>query len=328
LVDRMERETLVFTGNEAIPWLQGLVTNDLLDLVEEGAGQWNCVTNVNGRMIGDMRLLHVPELLLADLEPASLNDGVMSHFRQQIIMEDVTLTDRTETTGRLGMFGPQAAAILGSAVSLKDDPSALGEFEGTWGRIAGADVIVQAVPVAGEPGFDISFDRDRARAVWQALEEAGGESVAPVGHDALETLRIETGVPRFGVETGDEVIPLEANLRHLISFDKGCYLGQEIIARLDTRGTPAKRLRTLVFDGGAAPAVEADIEPEGGGREVGGVVSSVWSPLLDAPIALGYVKRRHYDVGGTVEVEGREARVEELGFPLSAAADQRSEAAS
>lgn len=326
LVDRMERETLVFTGDEAVPWLQGLVTNDLLDLVDEGAGQWSCVTNVNGRMIGDLRLLHIPELLFADLEPGTIDDGVMSHFRQQIIMEDVTLSDRTESTGRVGLFGPQAPSVLAEAASLASDPATLEEFEGTWGRLAGTDVIVQAVSVAGEAGFDISFDREQASGIWRRLSETGGEAVTPVGHDALETLRIEAGVPRFGVETGDEVIPLEANLRHLISFNKGCYLGQEIIARLDTRGTPAKRLRTLVFQGGAAPAVEANVEADG--REVGEVVSSTWSPLLEAPIALGYVKRRHYEVGGTVEVEGREARVEELGFPMTGRAAQASEVAS
>lgn len=311
LVDRSERETLVVTGDDAVPWLQGLVTSDLLQLVQEGSGQWSVVTNVNGRMVADLRVLHVPQMLYIDLEPGTLEGGLMSHFRQQIIMEEVTLSDRTETTGRLGIFGPRAASILAEAADLAREPGSLEDFQGTWGRMAGGDVIVQAVPVTGEPGFDVSFDRRDSLAVWKALESAGGEELVPVGSDVLETLRVEAGVPRFGVETSDDIIPIEANLTDLISFEKGCYLGQEIIARLDTRGTPAKLLRTLVFDGGAAPEVEVEVESDG--RSVGTVVSSVWSPLLEAPIALAYVKRNFNDIGDVVEVEGRRARIEQLG---------------
>lgn len=320
LVDRMERETLVITGDEAVPWLQGLVTNDLVEIAEEGTGQWNTVTNVNGRMLADFRVLHVQQMLMLDLEPGTLDGGLMSHLRQQIIMEDVDLIDRTESTGRIGMFGPEAAEILERAARLDGSPAELGDYDGTWGRLGGTDVIVQMCPVAGEPGFDLFFDRDRAGEIWRTLEEAGGERLEPVGHQPMETLRIEAGVPRYGVETTPEVIPLEAEMRDLIDFEKGCYLGQEIIARLDTRGEPSKLLRTLVFDGGAAPAVGATLES--GEREVGEVLSSVWSPLLDAPAALAYVQRGSNEVGEVVEVEGREARVEGLGYPIESAAEQ------
>ena len=201
--------------------------------------------------------------------------------------------------------------MVASLASWRDDPSDLGEYYVTWGNIAGADVIVQANPVVGEPGFDLILDRDDQLAVWRAIEEVGGESVVPCGHDTMETLRIEAGTPRFGVETGDDVIPLEADLADHISFEKGCYLGQEIIARLDSQGQVAKRLRTLVFDGGAAPAVGASVESDG--RDSGTVVSSTWSPRADAPIALAFIKRNAYDVGETVLVEGREAVVRPLG---------------
>ncbi len=325
LVDRMERETLVITGDEAVPWLQGLVTNDLVELAEEGSGQWNTVTNVNGRMLADFRVLHVQQMLMLDLEPGTLDGGLMSHLRQQIIMEDVELADRTESTGRIGVFGPAAAEILGRAARLDESPAELGEYDGTWGRLGGSDMIVQMNPVAGEPGFELFFDHDRAEDIWRALEEVGGDQLEPVGHQTMETLRIEAGVPRYGVETTPEVIPLEAEMRDLIDFEKGCYLGQEIIARLDTRGEPSKLLRTLVFDGGAAPAVGASLES--GEREVGEVVSPVWSPLLDAPVALAYVQRGSNDIGEIVEVEGREARVEALGYPIDSVAE-RADAAS
>ncbi len=321
LVDRMERETLVITGDEAVPWLQGLVTNDLLELVDEGAGQWNTVTNVNGRMLADLRVMHVPEMLLVDLEGGTLEEGgLVGHLRQQIIMEDVEIADRSESTGRLGLFGPAAAAILEKVADLEAELAVLGDFDGTWGRIEGRDVLVQVNPVTGERGFDLFFDREQALVVWEALAEAGGE-VEPVGHQMVETLRIEAGIARFGVETTPEVIPLEADLGHLIDFEKGCYLGQEIIARLDTRGEPAKLLRTLVFEGGAAPAVGAALESED--REVGEVVSAIWSPLLEAPVALAYAKRGYNEVGEILEVEGRAARIEPLGYPMTVEASDR-----
>jgi len=313
-VDRMERETLVIRGEEAVPWLQGLVTSDLLELREEGAGQLGCATDVNGKTVSDLRVLHLPGMLYVDLEPGVLEGGFMMHLNQQIIMEDVELDDRTDTTGRIGVYGPDAGAIVEELGAWEHAIEELGAFDGTWGSVEGRDVIVQRRRWTGGPGFDLSFDRGEALEVWRALVEEAGDRGVPAGHRALETARIEAGVPRYGAELDDEIIPLEAGLREQVDFEKGCYTGQEVIARLDTLGTPAKKLRTLVFAGGAAPQLGATVEDEG--REVGEVVNAVWSPLVEAPIALAYVARGSNEIGETVEVEGREAAVEELDHPL------------
>ncbi len=318
LVDRSERETLIVSGEDAVQWLQGLVTNDLHDLVGLGSGQFNCAPDVNGRMVSDMRILHLPDMLMLDLEPGIVDD-LRSHLSQQIILEDVELIDRSDSTGRIGIFGPRSADVVASALRLEDDLEELAPFDATWGASdATGEVIVQRIEWTGGLGFDLIFDREQTLSVWRQIEQTGGDWVEPVGDEPIETHRIETGIPRFGVETHDEVIPLEAELRPFISFEKGCYVGQEIIARLDTRGTPAKLLRTLVFQGGAAPAPEAEVGIEGQDRGVGEVVSAIWSPRLQAPIALAYVSRRHNDVGSTVIVEGREAEVQELGYPRQA----------
>jgi folate-binding protein YgfZ len=315
LADRSERETLVISGDDTVEWLQGLITGNLLNLIQEGSGLWTPFPNAKGRMVADARILHLPQMLYLDLEPGTIEGGLMAHLRQHIIMEDVTLSDRSEQTARFGLFGPRAAAILEQAGQFKRDPAELDAYQGTWGAIAGKEVILQANPVSGGPGFDLSFDRADSLAIWDAVTEAGGGTLEPLGDETLETLRIEAGIPRFGVETDDSVIPLEANMDELIDFDKGCYVGQEIIARLDTLGTPAKKLRTLIFQGGAAPEPGADIENDDE-RSVGTVRSAAWSPLLDAPIALGYVKRNSNEPGTVLRVEGREARVERLGYPL------------
>ncbi len=314
LVDRMARGTLVITGEEAVPWLQGLVTSDLLDLQEPGAGLWTTATDVNGRIVADLRVLHVPEMLVVDVEPGVLQETLYAHLDQQIIMEDVELSDRSASTGRIGVFGADASEIIEEAGTWEASIGGLAAFDGTWGRMDGRDVIVQHIRWVGEPGFQLTIDREAAADVWRALERAGGERIQPAGATAVETARIEAGVPRYGEELDDDVIPLEAGLRDQISFEKGCYTGQEVIARLDTLGEPAKKLRTLVFDGGAAPRIGASVEREG--REVGDVASSVWSPLMETPIALAFVKRGAYQLGETVEVEGREAEVRELGEPM------------
>lgn len=314
VADRSFRDTLVITGSDSVQWLQGLVTNDLLALAEEGSGQLTTALNHIGRLIADARVLHMPEMLVLDLEPGVLEADLMSHLRRHIITEDVKLIDRSEQTARVGVFGEGAAALLDRLCETERPVSELAEYAGTWGAMGDEDVVIQRVPLTGAPGFDVSCASAVAHRIWNAVL-AAGEEVEPVGFETIETLRIEAGVPRFGKELTDERIPLEAGLDHAISFNKGCYLGQEIIARLDTRGTPARLLRTLVFDGGAAPEEGAEVEVDG--RNAGEVLSSAWSPLLERPIALAYVKRAHNEIGNEVSVEGRASRVEALGYALA-----------
>jgi folate-binding protein YgfZ len=315
IADQSWRDTLVVTGDDAVPWLQGLVTSDLMDLAEEGSGQLTTAVNNVGRLIAEARVLHMPEMLVLDLEPGVLHDGLLSHLRRHIITEDVTLTDRSEPTARISLYGQDAAALLDGVCDTERPIAGLDEFSGTWGVMGDEDVVVQRVPLVGEPGFDVACSSDAAMRVWNTLVGAG--EVTPVGFETIETLRIEAGVPRFGKELTDDRIPLECGLEHAISFHKGCYLGQEIIARLDTRGTPARLLRTLILDAGAAP--EEGAEVVSGERAVGEVISSVWSPALESPIALAYVKRKYNDIGTELEVEARTARVEALGYALASA---------
>ncbi|MFU8802730.1 MAG: YgfZ/GcvT domain-containing protein [Bradymonadaceae bacterium] len=300
LIDRSERETLVITGDDAIPWLQGLVTSDLFELAEEGSGQIGCAVNQNGRLIADVRFLHVPELLLIDLERGR-REALLSHLRRHIIMEKVKVTDRTEQTGRIGVYGARAASLLEGVADLAHPLSERGDYQGSWGSVGEEDVIVQRLPWLGYEGFEIYCGADGALNVWRALEEADPEA-RPLGNEAFEMLRIEAGMPRFGVELGEKVIPLEANLNEAISFEKGCYLGQEIIARLDTLGTPARLLRRLLIEADEVPAPGTKLLAEG--KSVGEIIRAIRSPKYGQPMALGYVKRKHNDVGTVLDLEG------------------------
>ena len=309
IIDRSERETVVISGEDAIPWLQGLVTNDLFELADEGSGQRSCAVNQNGRLIADMRLLHVPELLIIDLEAGS-GETLLPHLRRHIIMEKVNVVDRSPQTGRIGVYGEGAQKVLESAGEFVHPIEARRGYDGTWGTIADEDVIVAHRPWLGIQGYEIFCDRGHLLKIWRALE-AVDSSVRPFGDEVFEMLRIEAGIPRYGVELNEKIIPLEANLSETISFEKGCYLGQEIIARLDTLGTPARRLRRLIIDGNTLPEQGAKLLVEG--KNVGALERAIESPRFGQLMALGFVKRKYNEVGTILELEGGgSVRVEAL----------------
>lgn len=312
IIDRGERDVLVISGDDAVPWLQGLVTNDLHGLVEEGNGHRNAFVNTTGRFVGETRILHLPRMLLLDLEPGNLDEGLYAHLRQHVILEDVELADRSDTSTRLGLYGQRAASVLTELADWEHDLSQRPAFFGTWSRWRGRDLIAQRVIWNRQPGFEICCDVETAVPLLEALDEKLG--VLPLfGHRTFETLRIEDGVPRFGAELHDRVIPLEADFDDAIAYDKGCYLGQEIIARLDSRGVPAKRLRRVVLETDEVPeggvSVRSDDDKE---KKIGHVESAVFAPRFDAPVALAFVKRNYNDLGNTVRIEGAEGRLEPL----------------
>ncbi len=312
IVERGARDTLVVHGDDTIPWLQGLVTNDLHDLHDEGSGHRNAFVNTTGRFVGEARILHLPQLLMLDLEAGTLNGGLYSHLRQHIIMEDVTLEDRSEATARIGVYGSQTASLLEKLTSWEHELSSRPPFYGSWSRWKGGDLIAQRVVWSRQPGFEISCAVETVVPLLDAIESIHG-SLPLVGHEAFEALRIEDGIPRFGVELHDRVIPLETDFDDAIAYDKGCYLGQEIIARLDTRGIPAKRLRRVVLDGNTTPEPKTPVySADGDDKKIGHVESAAFSPRLDAPVALAFVKRNYNDIENTVRIDEIHGHLEPL----------------
>ncbi|WP_230467759.1 CAF17-like 4Fe-4S cluster assembly/insertion protein YgfZ [Lujinxingia vulgaris] len=305
-VARSPRETLTIAGDDAIPWLQGLVTSDLMGLAEEGRGQRTAWVSHTGRFVGEARLLHFPEMLLVDMEPGTLAGGLMSHLRRHIILEKVTLNDRSAETFVLGLYGRGAARVLAQCGSWahRMAPGSLNMFSGTWGQLAGRGVVVQRVPWSPEEAFELRLDAGDVLEVMKAVEEAVGRPLSMCGEAGFERLRLAAGVPRFGVELHEKVIPLEAGFEDAIAYDKGCYLGQEIIARLDTRGTPAKMLRRVSLEAGEAPEVGADVEALIDGEwvkkgELVSVARDVGGALYRG---LVFMKRGAYEVGQTIRV--------------------------
>jgi folate-binding protein YgfZ len=295
LLDRSERGKLALSGADAASFLQGQVSNDVEGLAS-GAGCYAAFLTPKGKMLGDLRILNAGDELLLDTERVALQ-ALFNMIRRFSIGYQVELHKRTVESGLLSLIGPDAAALAGADALPSEEhahiPLPIG---GIRTRAIRTDV-----------GVDVLCDAPDTDALRAALEEAGAVAV---GEAAAECLRVERGRPRYGIDLDDTVIPQEAGLNErAVSFTKGCYVGQETVARLFYRGKPNRQLRGLALSGPAEPGDEVTF----GGRAVGKLTSASQSPRFGA-IGLALV-RREAPPGSTVLVGGDvSAQVIELPF--------------
>jgi folate-binding protein YgfZ len=297
LVDRSERGKLALTGSEAKDFLQGQVTNDVLAL-EPGRGCYAAFLDHKGKMLGDMRILDAGDELALDTERVALQE-LFTMIRRYKLGRDVELHKRTLERGLLSLVGPDAAAVAGTVPGAAEHDHVAAELAGHAVRLVRTDT-----------GLDVYCDSTAAAAVGAELVARGAVAVDEA---AAEIVRVERGRPRYGADLDATVIPQEAGLNErAVSFTKGCYVGQETVARLFYRGKPNRQLRGLRLTAPAAPGTEVRI-PDGG-KVVGRLGTVVTSPRL-GPLALALV-RREAPPGSTVAVgdDGAHAEVAELPF--------------
>jgi folate-binding protein YgfZ len=296
LVERTDRGLLIVSGPEAAEYLQGQLTNDV-EAVEPGDGVYSALLDRKGHMQADMRVLRPgegPELWL-DLEAAGF-EAARRHLQMYKIGREVEVVDATGERLLISLIGPRSAEIAGGA--------ALPENSCEEVSIAG----VGCLSVGTAAGIDLFVPTPERERVAEALRLAGAVEVSPA---AAEILRIEAGQPRFGAEMGTETMPAEAGIvEQAVSFTKGCYIGQETVARLHYKGKPNRHLRGLRF---SAPAQGGEAVTVGE-KEVGRVGSAAVSPAL-GPIGLA-ILRREAEPGATVTVgeDGVTAEVVTLPF--------------
>jgi tRNA-modifying protein YgfZ len=293
LLDRSERGKLALTGADAAEFLQGQVTNDVESLAA-GQGCYAAFLTPKGKMLGDLRVLHLGDELFLDTERPSLQElfNLIMRFK---LGREVELHKRTLERGLLSLIGPDARAVAGAG--------GLGtaEHDSASAEVAGRPVTL----VATDVGVDVICDSAHTDEIATVLRG----SALPVSEAAAEILRVERGRPRYGVDLDDSVIPQEAGLNErAVSFTKGCYVGQETVARLFYRGKPNRRLRGLRLGAPVVPGETLRL----GEREVGRIGSSVVSPV-HGPIALAIVRREAAD-GDSVEVGDTTATLVELPF--------------
>ncbi len=295
LLDRSERGKLALTGAEAKQFLQGQVSNDV-ERLAAGEGCYAAFLTQKGKMLGDLRVLDTGEELLLDTERVSLQ-ALFNMIHRFSIGYDVQLHKRTLEQGLISLAGPEADRVAGVE---------LPETEHSHRAAKVADFDVRAIRT--EVGLDLLCDSADTAALIDVLEARGAVAAS---QEADDCLRVERGQPRYGVDLDDTVIPQEAGLNErAVSFTKGCYVGQETVARLHYRGKPNRQLRGLALSAPASPGDELSL----GERTVGRLTTVASSPRL-GPIALALV-RREAAPGATVRVgsEGRSARVVALPF--------------
>jgi folate-binding protein YgfZ len=286
VVDRSERGKLALTGHEAKTFLQGQVTNDIEGLAP-GQGCYAAFLTHKGKMRGDMRVFDLGDELLLDCERVSLQE-LFNMIRLYKLGLDVELHKRTLELGLFSVIGPDAPALVG-------------ETEHACARVplGGAEVVAARTDV----GVDVFFAAEDREAVRAALDFPDGDEAQ------AEIVRVESGRPRYGVDLDESVIPQEAGLNErAVSFTKGCYVGQETVARLYYRGKPNRRLRGVRL---SAPA-PAGAPLRLGEKTVGTLGSSVVSPVY-GPIGLAIVRREAED-GATVDVGGVPALIVDIPF--------------
>ena len=315
IIDLSHRGKIILSGKEHIKFLQGVLTNDV-DKLSEGNGLYSTFLTAKGRMIADMRVYRRSQSTLLDIEPG-INERVSELLIKNKISYKATIEDWTDRLSLISVQGPQSRKLLEKILGEKIID--LKEYEFIIREINNMEAMIAKSRRTREDGFDLYLPIDGGdKLLWGSLIDKGNEfKLIPVGNNAMETLRIEAGIPKYGVDMNENTIPIEAGLWHALSFDKGCYVGQEVIARIKWRGHVNWHLVGLIFEGDNIPKRGDKILNEE--REIGYITSSAFSPNLNKAIALAYIRREFKEPGTRVTINSEDktnifAKVAELPF--------------
>lgn len=300
LIDQSSQGTVALTGGDRASFLHALLTNDVAGLAQ-GRGVYAAYLTPQGRMISDMRVIETGTRMLLAVEH-DVAAALATRLDSLIFSEDVQVRDATGEFAILGMYGPSAARMIQQATGIS-----VADLVDQYDNVTSESVSIVREDGLGVPGYDVYIPRDSAHDVRAKLVAAGAVETS---EETFETLRIEAGRPRFGIDMNSDTIPLEAGLEdRAISFTKGCYVGQEVIVRVMHRGhgRVARRLVSIVLPHASVPARGDKIHA--GDRVVGEITSATASPKLGASLALAYVQRDHAVPGAELRVNGSEARV-------------------
>ena len=301
-------------GKDRVKFLQGLATNDIREL-SEGKGLYTVIPTVKGKIASEGIVLNFPEVLLLMVHP-DLREKTTQILNRYKIGTDAQVEDVTEKTGLLSLQGPKSASFLKQWIA--DDISLLPPYHYFSTKIETISCDLIHHRWSGENGFDILVPSSEFKTMQTLLLERGKPcELTPVGVNAYETLRIEAGVPLYGQELSEEILPQEAGLESkAISYTKGCYIGQETIARLHYIGHTNRSLVGLFVNHPDIPQKNDKIMS--GEKILGAVTSAVFSPSLQKVIAMAYVQRQFIQTGTPLEIdrEGKKlpAVVTELPF--------------
>lgn len=328
LIDQPQRGVLELTGKDRLAFLNNLLTNQTWDKsakrgLEAGQGVYAFFLGKNGRISADMTVIERGDRTFLEMD-ARLVEPVRAAFDKYLFAEQVQMTDCVESIRQISLHGPQALTILRQASGA--EVAELPLLGSTEIILYGVPVIVWRDDPAAVPGYHLLIKTNSVEAVWSGLlaqfgqsAELGRRALRPAGWAAFNATRVEAGRPIFGIDFDDSVLPHETGqIARAVSFNKGCYLGQEIVARMQARGQFSRQLVGIRMSDDGLPIAGAMIYDDND-NQIGGVTSSTVSPVLsNAAICLGLVKRAFIPVGTvlTIPAEGklRKGSVAELPF--------------
>jgi aminomethyltransferase len=315
LADLSHRGKLRVTGDDRVKWLQGVISNDILPLTA-GHGLYSSFLNHKGKMLTYFRVYALPDSLLLE-DVGEIGDATLQVLRKFLLYgTKAKLENCADTWGQLLISGPRAADLIKAAFGA--DVTKLKPLTFVTQEIDGRQALLLRTEETGETDVEVLLPADGLTAAWERLLDAGAPmGLTLFGIQARESLRLEAGLARVGKDLTEEIVPPEANLEGIaFSLSKGCYPGQEVVARMDTYGSVRRRLVGLALKGSAIPLHGAKLFS--GDREVGWVSSAALSPTLGHPIAFSFPLRDFIQPGTalTVEIDGQrhEATVQALPF--------------
>lgn len=315
LADVSYRSRHQLVGDDRAKFLHRIISNDV-ETLSAGQGTYATLLTHRGKIIADLNVYVLEDAIIIDTAPETA-ENLFGELDKYIIADDVELSDLTAEIGAIAVHGPKSSELVQSALSVSD----LTTLPERHSCVRPADarfehrIVCVRTDATGEIGYTLYTATKVLASLWETLMTEGSQfDVQPIGWDALESLRIEAGIPRYGTELTDAVIPLEAELEHAINFEKGCYIGQEIVARMKYRGHPNRLLRGIEIDDN--PTFQDDCELRSGAlifnadKEIGWVTSHTFAPTLGKEIALGYVRIAVTEPGSRVQIETSDGRVD------------------
>lgn len=313
VVDLSHHGAIKISGGEATQFLNGMVTNNVKELVAGGGLRAAFLTG-HGKVRAFCRILGLDDGYLVITDPGT-HESVFKYVFPFTYAGDFKVEDVSDFYRLLSVQGPKSNLVM-KEICFEPVPK-LNEHHSFSTLIAGHRALVARASHTGEDGFDIFVPRNALADVWDfVLLKGHFHSIVPFGLRALDSLRIEAGIPVYGVDVDESNMMLEAGVADAVSFTKGCYTGQEAVAMATYRGHVSKKLAGLAISGASVPTHGDVIRTNG--KDIGAVTSALRSPSLESVIALAYLKYGFFEVGTTVEIQTQEgtvyARVVELPF--------------
>jgi folate-binding protein YgfZ len=298
---RPDRTLLSLTGRDRTRWLNGMVSNNIRDLAV-GHGVYAFVLTPQGHIQADVYAFNRGESLLVETDRAQA-ETLLRIFRKYIIMDKVEIEDLSEKVTAFGIMGPKSADVL-AMLNVKD----LGNLQVTDVKWDGATLTLVRGDNPSFRNYELWVPAEHADSIWNALLQAGA---VEVHEQTLETFRILSGIPKIGQDTREKTLPQETGQERALNFNKGCYIGQEIVERIRARGAVHKTFVGFVVEGAAArPGTKIESE----GKEVGEITSVAAEPLEGKRLALGYLRREFLGTDKTLTAGESEVKPATLPF--------------